>query len=267
MVIEHDNDYRFKPWQWMKQGLLRLCLCRRLYSSLCLCFRLCLLLFLLLFLSLFLCTSFASPVAIAQSQRLVVDAHTAHYNAGQALQMIEDASQRLEFANVLNPTAALPWQTAIQNHSDDVGLGYTRSACESDLVARVGGDEFIIMLEHTRFPDGMTNLAQKLLTIINEPILLQAGTTKVSGSIGIASYPEHADSASLLLKHADAAMYQAKLLGRNQYAMAADMTPPLTPQDQQNQQGHQAQPVQPAQQTQQPEQSQQPTPSQQQPSV
>lgn len=706
MVIEHDNDYRFKPWQWMKQGLLRLCLCRRLYSSLCLCFRLCLLLFLLLFLSLFLCTSFASPVAIAQSQRLVVDAHTAHYNAGQALQMIEDASQRLEFANVLNPTAALPWQTAIQNHSDDVGLGYTRSAwwfklplkidpkapnqwllevaystidrielyvpkadgsytnfiggdllpfsaryyphrffvfpiqlepntepviyirvksdgnitlpvhlwqseafskhnqitygqlsiyygmllalslynlllffstreysflahvgytvsmalgqsawnglsnqflwseypafgniavltclaltgvfsciftrtflqtrlysptidrmllatigifaiasigplimpyfyvaalmsamgiissivaitagyycmrsghlgaryfliawslfilgvvvfcmrnfnilptnwltlntmqigsalellllsfaladrinimrqekdqateaaltanarvvealrsneqeleqrvtertlrleeanqelrnkerelehlvrhdpltglanrlylnehmtrailrarCtgfsvvllvidldgfkqvndtfghpagdellvhvakrirnnlrESDLVARVGGDEFIIMLEHTRFPDGMTKLAQKLLTIINEPILLQAGTTQVSGSIGIASYPEHADSASLLLKHADAAMYQAKLLGRNQYAMAADMTPPLTPQDQQNQQGHQAQPVQPAQQTQQPEQSQQPTPSQQQPSV
>jgi diguanylate cyclase (GGDEF)-like protein len=138
---------------------------------------------------------------------------------------------------------------------------------ESDLVARVGGDEFIIMLEHTRFPDGMTKLAQKLLTIINEPILLQAGTTQVSGSIGIASYPEHADSASLLLKHADAAMYQAKLLGRNQYAMAADMTPPLTPQDQQNQQGHQAQPVQPAQQTQQPEQSQQPTPSQQQPSV
>ncbi|WP_220461498.1 bifunctional diguanylate cyclase/phosphodiesterase [Rugamonas apoptosis] len=87
----------------------------------------------------------------------------------------------------------------------------------SDTVARIGGDEFVILLEQV--DDGITyvNLADKLLSSLSRPMVLGAHTLEVGASIGIACYPGDGDSAAILMKHADAAMYVAKAGGRGAY--------------------------------------------------
>ncbi|MBA5638394.1 diguanylate cyclase [Duganella sp. LX20W] len=87
----------------------------------------------------------------------------------------------------------------------------------SDTVARIGGDEFVILLEQV--DDGITyvNLAEKLLASLSRPMLLGPHTLEVGASIGIACYPGDGDSAATLMKHADAAMYVSKASGRGAY--------------------------------------------------
>lgn len=87
----------------------------------------------------------------------------------------------------------------------------------SDTVARIGGDEFVILLEQV--DDGVTyvNLAEKLLSSLSRPMVLGSHTLEVGASIGIASYPGDGADAATLLKHADAAMYASKAGGRGAY--------------------------------------------------
>ncbi|HJV03028.1 MAG TPA: diguanylate cyclase [Burkholderiaceae bacterium] len=87
----------------------------------------------------------------------------------------------------------------------------------SDTVARIGGDEFVILLEQV--DDGVTyvNLAEKLLSSLSRPMALGPHTLEVGASIGIACYPGDGDDAASLLKHADAAMYVSKASGRGAF--------------------------------------------------
>ena len=90
----------------------------------------------------------------------------------------------------------------------------------SDTVARLGGDEFVILvtdLERGNEATVVSNLAEKLLTSLSEPIILDAQSIKVEASIGIALYPENTETFEDLLKGADAAMYEAKRLQRGGY--------------------------------------------------
>ncbi len=91
-------------------------------------------------------------------------------------------------------------------------------ACVRDIdtVARVGGDEFVVVLAgvDTEGPSGM-DVAQRILAAFSAPVIFQEHEVFVSCSIGMAVYPGHGDNAETLLKNADAAMYQAKQLGRN----------------------------------------------------
>lgn len=87
---------------------------------------------------------------------------------------------------------------------------------ESDLVARIGGDEFVVILNNVKSEPNLRLVAQKLIESINEPIEYDAEFCNVGASIGIATYPNHADSAEGLLKYADLAMYYAKNNGKNQ---------------------------------------------------
>jgi diguanylate cyclase (GGDEF)-like protein/PAS domain S-box-containing protein len=85
-------------------------------------------------------------------------------------------------------------------------------------VARLGGDEFTVVVEHVASIDEAEDVARQLLDAFAAP--LDAGDLRdivISPSIGIALYPEHADTPSDLLKHADTAMYQAKAVGRRTY--------------------------------------------------
>ncbi|MGF7184137.1 diguanylate cyclase (GGDEF)-like protein/PAS domain S-box-containing protein [Desulfitispora alkaliphila] len=79
-----------------------------------------------------------------------------------------------------------------------------------DIVARYGGDEFVIVLPNISNPNDVYKIAQKLVEVIREPIELESENVKVSGSIGISLYPDHGDNIHDLLKNADAAMYRAK---------------------------------------------------------
>lgn len=83
-----------------------------------------------------------------------------------------------------------------------------------DAVYRIGGDEFAVLLREVAEPEGIAVLAQKLLDVISEPMILSRGTVRLGASIGISLYPEHADTASDLIKYADEAMYQVKDAGK-----------------------------------------------------
>ena len=88
---------------------------------------------------------------------------------------------------------------------------------ESDTVARMGGDEFTVILEGIATMRDIETVAKKVLTAMASPLSLDGQEVFVSTSIGIATYPECGDDAGSLTKNADAAMYRAKESGRNTY--------------------------------------------------
>jgi diguanylate cyclase (GGDEF)-like protein/PAS domain S-box-containing protein len=88
---------------------------------------------------------------------------------------------------------------------------------QSDTVGRLGGDEFVVVLSEVAYCADAAISADKLLVALSLPYDIEAHTIQVTASIGIATYPDDALNAELLLRHADAAMYHAKKSGRNQY--------------------------------------------------
>ena len=90
---------------------------------------------------------------------------------------------------------------------------------EGDTIARMGGDEFIILLHDVRDDSTAARIAQKLLDTVMQPARVEGHELYLTTSIGIAVYPTDGDTAELLLKNADSAMYRAKELGRNSYQL------------------------------------------------
>ena len=92
---------------------------------------------------------------------------------------------------------------------------------ESDTVARVGGDEFVLVLSGKApgqaFEADITALMDKLLTRVARPIMLGEREVRPTCSIGVAVFPQDGEDAGTLLRNADAAMYRAKELGRNRF--------------------------------------------------
>ena len=87
---------------------------------------------------------------------------------------------------------------------------------ESDTVARMGGDEFAVIMPDISEAAGALQIANALVASLAEPFLLPHGEARISGSIGVALYPQHADGVESLTQCADMAMYQAKKSGKNQ---------------------------------------------------
>jgi diguanylate cyclase (GGDEF)-like protein len=96
-----------------------------------------------------------------------------------------------------------------------------RAVREADLLFRMGGDEFTVLLEDVRGPEEAAMVAGRVLEAIAEPLQVQHHEISVSASIGIALYPRDDTVGERLLKSADTAMYRAKELGRNRYAFFA----------------------------------------------
>jgi diguanylate cyclase (GGDEF)-like protein/PAS domain S-box-containing protein len=91
----------------------------------------------------------------------------------------------------------------------------------SDTVARMGGDEFVLLLNGIGSAAGAEAVAEKLRTLLEQPFTALGRPECIAPSIGIALYPEHAQTAETLIARADAAMYAAKLAGGNRAAVAA----------------------------------------------
>jgi diguanylate cyclase (GGDEF)-like protein/PAS domain S-box-containing protein len=91
-----------------------------------------------------------------------------------------------------------------------------------DTLARLGGDEFVAVLEDVEGPDNAAKVAGEFVRLLNQPFILAGGQEAcIGGSVGIAMFPMDGDSAEMLLRHADAALYRAKEAGRNTYRFHA----------------------------------------------
>jgi len=96
------------------------------------------------------------------------------------------------------------------------------SVRQSDTVARLAGDEFVVIVEGLRSADEAGRIAQKILASVARPVELDEGRAhSTSVSIGIAMYPGDATTATRLLANADQALYDAKAAGRGTWRMAA----------------------------------------------
>ncbi|MGH9037701.1 MAG: putative bifunctional diguanylate cyclase/phosphodiesterase, partial [Acidimicrobiia bacterium] len=91
----------------------------------------------------------------------------------------------------------------------------------SDTVARMGGDEFTLLLADIRFAGEAALVAEKILAAFRYPFILQGQELFVTPSIGVAVGPDDGNRPSVLLKNADTAMYRAKERGRNCYEIYA----------------------------------------------
>jgi diguanylate cyclase (GGDEF)-like protein/PAS domain S-box-containing protein len=90
---------------------------------------------------------------------------------------------------------------------------------EGDTVARMGGDEFTVLLGDLKNADDAVKIAQKLLDTVAHPLAVEGHELYITTSIGIALYPNDGDNAEALLKNADTAMYRAKDAGRSSYRL------------------------------------------------
>lgn len=91
---------------------------------------------------------------------------------------------------------------------------------EIDTISRFGGDEFAILVSEVTKLHDVTSLADKILLSLSETFMVDKFTINVSGSLGIALYPDHGGDMETLMNKADAAMYQAKRSGNNIYVIS-----------------------------------------------
>jgi diguanylate cyclase (GGDEF)-like protein/PAS domain S-box-containing protein len=88
---------------------------------------------------------------------------------------------------------------------------------EGDTLGRMGGDEFVVLIEGYREDTQLLEVARKVIETVAQPFLLRDTSSSVTASIGIATFPQDGHDATELLKNADIAMYRAKEQGKNAF--------------------------------------------------
>lgn len=87
----------------------------------------------------------------------------------------------------------------------------------TDMVGRIGGDEFVALISNINTPEDVAGIATKMQKAVEEPVCYRQHEMRVSVSIGICIFPDDGDSVAELMRRADVAMYQVKASGRNGY--------------------------------------------------
>jgi diguanylate cyclase (GGDEF)-like protein/PAS domain S-box-containing protein len=90
---------------------------------------------------------------------------------------------------------------------------------KSDTVARMGGDEFVVLLPQIAKTEDAVRVAQKILEVFRKPFVLGSYQIRITTSVGIAIYPEDGEDIETLFRSADTAMYWAKEQGRDNYEL------------------------------------------------
>jgi len=88
---------------------------------------------------------------------------------------------------------------------------------EEDMLARLGGDNFVLLIGQVRQVRDTAGLAERIQAALDEPILLGENQMHITASVGIALYPEDAETTDMLINHADTALHIAKADGRHTY--------------------------------------------------
>ena len=92
---------------------------------------------------------------------------------------------------------------------------------EEDTVARMGGDEFILVLWHIGEPNYADTVARKVIEALSKPFDIEGHSVSITTSAGVAIYPFHGEDVDLLTKSADRALYSAKRAGKNVHRISA----------------------------------------------
>ncbi len=103
-----------------------------------------------------------------------------------------------------------------------------RCVRKGDMVARVGGDEFIVLLQDV-MSSNASKITEKIIENVSQPFLLADKTLSITTSVGIATYPQDGTDANVLIHSADSAMYEAKRGGKNGYRVFRNRHASLTP--------------------------------------
>ncbi|WP_457606661.1 putative bifunctional diguanylate cyclase/phosphodiesterase [Nitratifractor sp.] len=99
----------------------------------------------------------------------------------------------------------------------EIGRRVKQVIRETDIFGRLGGDEFLLIVEEISSPDTLMHIAQKVIDAINRPIPLKGMNYTVGASVGITIFPKDGHNREELLRYADMAMYRAKEQGKNRY--------------------------------------------------
>jgi diguanylate cyclase (GGDEF)-like protein len=110
-----------------------------------------------------------------------------------------------------------------------VALRLNATTRKADAVARMGGDEFVVLLDNPAHREDITAIAEKLLESVRSPILHNGQELQVGFSIGISQFPDDGRTAAELMARADHAMYDAKAAGRNGFRFSSIKGTPSSP--------------------------------------
>jgi diguanylate cyclase (GGDEF)-like protein len=97
----------------------------------------------------------------------------------------------------------------------EVARRLRESVRSTDTVARIGGDEFVILLTDLDHAEQAEKMAAKLVAVLAEPLLIDGKPVRVTVSIGVVTFPDDGESEKALMQFADEAMYRAKQRGKN----------------------------------------------------
>ncbi len=98
-----------------------------------------------------------------------------------------------------------------------VAMRFSNVVRSSDSLARIGGDEFVVMVEDVDDTQAVVTLANRLISMLDEPIETGDRRSRIGASIGISLYPDHGKDVRSLINYADKAMYSAKREGGNRH--------------------------------------------------
>ena len=101
-----------------------------------------------------------------------------------------------------------------------VGKRFVATLREEDIVARIGGDEFLLLVPEIQSIEDVKKVAEKLVTSFRKQFAISNHIIHVTLSIGISIFPDHGKTYDILLKKADSAMYEVKRESRNNYKIS-----------------------------------------------
>ena len=144
----------------------------------------------------------------------------------EGLRQILTLARRGGFASAVMFIDLDGFKVVNDTHGHAVGDGVLRivadrlahSVRESDMVGRIGGDEFVVVLSHMTRPTDAGQVAGKIIEKLSKPMNVQGTVCQIGASIGIAIFPDHGEDEEALLKAADKAMYAIKNAGKNSFA-------------------------------------------------